>query len=198
VSESVILHVPPADGAPGLLLRPWREQDMPALIAAYRDPVLRHWSTIAINDEADARRWLASRDEGWATGERYSFAVCEAAGKSEGDSEGSDEHLPFANVTIKALAPGKSSAEVGYWTAAQARGKGVAPRALQELTGWAFALPREKPLERLDLLHTVGNDASCRVAQKAQYAFDSVVPPLPPTFLNEGHLHIRTRLETPR
>jgi hypothetical protein len=37
------LTVRPSATAAGLLLRPWTEQDIPAMIAAYRDPVMRRW-----------------------------------------------------------------------------------------------------------------------------------------------------------
>jgi hypothetical protein len=38
----------------------------------------------------------------------------------------------------------------------------------------------------------VGNQASCRVADKAGFAFSAMMPPLPPEFPQEGHLHIRS------
>ena len=47
------------------------------------------------------------------------------------------------------------------------------------------------PLERLELIHSVGNHASCRVAEKAGFAFSAVLPPLLPDFPDDGHLHIR-------
>ena len=45
----------------------------------------------------------------------------------------------------------------------------------------------------VELLHTVGNEGSCRVAQKCGYVLDSVLPPLPPKFPDEGHRHLRKR-----
>ncbi|WP_406461159.1 GNAT family N-acetyltransferase [Streptomyces sp. NBC_01622] len=42
------------------------------------------------------------------------------------------------NVVLKDVSPGKSAAEVGYWTASPARGRGVAPRALDAVTDPAF------------------------------------------------------------
>jgi len=37
------LTVPSSSTASGLLLRPWTEQDIPAMVAAHRDPVMRRW-----------------------------------------------------------------------------------------------------------------------------------------------------------
>jgi hypothetical protein len=48
-----------------------------------------------------------------------------------------------------------------------------------------------RPLERLELLHAVGNHASCRVADKAGFILSQLLPPLLPEFPDDGHLHIR-------
>jgi hypothetical protein len=85
-------------------------------------------------------------------------------------------------VVLKEVASGKPSAEVGYWTAAQARGRGVAPRAVEALTGWAFDAPGADGLEQLELLHQVDNPTSCRVAHKSGYDLDTVLPAAPPSF----------------
>jgi RimJ/RimL family protein N-acetyltransferase len=84
-----------------------------------------------------------------------------------------------------------TSGEVGYWVASAARGRGIAPRALSAVCAWAFTDPGGRPFERLDLIHTVGNEASCRVADKAGFAFAAMLPPLPPGFPDDGHLHVR-------
>jgi RimJ/RimL family protein N-acetyltransferase len=182
---TVILSTESAAAAPALQLRPWRTGDLPALVAAHRDPALRDWLTTSINDEADARRWLAAQDDGWAAGTRLSFAVMEAAPGTGGRVAG--------HVVVKGLTPGQVSAEVGYWTAAHARGRGIAPRALDAVSRWTLATWRESetPLERLQLFHAAGNHASCRVAHKALFTLETVLPPQPPAFPAEGHLHIR-------
>lgn len=36
-----------------------------------------------------------------------------------------------------------------------------------------------------------GNHASCRVADKAGFRLSGTLPPLPPEFLNDAHLHTR-------
>jgi hypothetical protein len=38
-----VLVVERSATVPGLLLRPWAERDVPAIVAAYRDPVMRQW-----------------------------------------------------------------------------------------------------------------------------------------------------------
>jgi RimJ/RimL family protein N-acetyltransferase len=80
---------------------------------------------------------------------------------------------------------------------APARGRGIAARAVDAVRGWAFGLPRRRPLERLELIHSVGNHASCRVAEKAGFGFSAVLPPMLPDFPDDGHLHIRRASQLP-
>ncbi len=74
----------------------------------------------------------------------------------------------------------------GNWTAAHARGRGAAPRALEALTDWAFDSPATGSLQRLELLHQVDNTASCRVADKTRYRLEGVLPAAPPAFPWKG------------
>ncbi|POX48779.1 GNAT family N-acetyltransferase [Streptomyces sp. Ru71] len=173
---TALLRTEAAEGAPALLLRPWDRGDAPRLARAHRDPALRRWATAPVHDEASATRWIQVQRDGWDSGDRYAFAVVEPA-PAEAELVG--------HVALKRTADG---AEVGYWTAAHARGRAVAPRALRALTEWAFA---SFGLSRLDLLHQTDNTASCRVAQKAGYALCGLLPAAPPDFPLPGHLHTR-------
>lgn len=165
--------------AGSLVLRPWLPGDLTVLLDAYRDPAVQAGSRAPVEDEEAAARWLRDQDEGRASGLRHSFAVVDTA---LGDG-------PAGNVVLAYPAPGSGSAEVGYWTAAHARGRGIAPQALEALTDWAFTAFAGDGLVRLDLLHEVDNEASCRVAEKAGY-FAEVLPARPP-WPREGHRHVR-------
>lgn len=170
--------------AEGLLLRPFRDEDAPALVEIYRDETLRRFTRTPVTDLGAAAHWLDLQYRGWADGVRYSFAVLEP--RASGPAE------LVANVALKRGTPGGPVAEVGYWTAAAARGRGLAPRALEAVTGWAFAAFAAEGLVRLDLLHQVDNPASCRVAEKTGYRFEEVLTALPPEFPLDGHRHSRT------
>jgi RimJ/RimL family protein N-acetyltransferase len=178
------LTVPPLATLPGLLLRPWTEEDVPALVAAHRDPVMRHWLRHLATTTDEARRIIQARCAEIRAGTGFSFAVLRA------DADGVPGEL-VGGVSIRRLDREAVSGEVGYWVTASARGQGIAPRALNTACEWAFRLPRHRPLERLELIHAVGNHASCRVADKAGFALTAVLPPLLPEFPNDGHLHIR-------
>lgn len=163
-----------------LVLRPWLPGDITVLLDAYRDPAIQAGSRAPVADAAAAERWLRDQEEGRETGLRHSFAVVDTA---LGDR-------PVGNVALVRPAPGSAAAEVGYWTAAPARGRGIAPQALEALTDWAFTSFAAEGLVRLDLLHQVDNEASCRVAEKAGYGFAEVLPAHPPWPL-AGHRHER-------
>ena len=153
-----------------LTLRPWAPDDLESLVDIYRDQGIRRSTSLPVENADDARRWLAVQQQGWETGDRLSFAVHD------------DRHGLAGYVALKKLA------EVGYWTAAHARGQGVAPRALNALTIWAFDT---YTLDRIDLLHQADNVASCRVAEKVHYRLDRIMPAHPPAYPQDGHLHTR-------
>ena len=182
----LFLRADATPSAPALVLRPWGTEDIAALVDVCRDPALRQWTSIAVENDADATRWVREQERGRAAGDRFGFAVLEVR-------PGTDHGQLAGGAVLKGVAPGTPSAEVGYWTAAHARGRGIAPRALEALTGWAFDTFGDGGLGRLELLHQVDNLASCRVAQKSRYDFDRVLPASPPDFPLDGHLHARHR-----
>jgi len=182
--------VPASVTSPGLLLRPWTEQDIPAMVAAYRDPVMRHWLPHPVTSTQEAERIIQARSADRRAGTGFSFAVLRT------DADGVAGDL-VGGVSIRRLDHEAVSGEVGYWVTASSRGQGIAPRALNAACDWAFGLPRRRPLEQLELIHAVGNHASCRVADKAGFALAGVLPPLLPEFPNDGHLHIRLAGQPP-
>ena len=63
-------------------------------------------------------------------------------------------------------------AEVGYWLALDARGRGHATRAVNLICGWGFEI---LDLERIELLAATGNPASQRVADRAGFTREAVL-----------------------
>ncbi|MBC3842751.1 GNAT family N-acetyltransferase [Streptacidiphilus sp. 4-A2] len=175
------LTVAPTPTGPALTLRPWRVADVPAVVAAHRDEAMRRWLMRPVDDADEARAWIADQHQGWADGTHLSWAV-------------EEEGTLVGYFTVKAANPPVTLATgVGYWTVAAARGKGVASRCVETATQWLFGGQDLMPADEIELLHTVGNEGSCRVAQKCGYALDSILPPLPPQFPHEGHRHLRKR-----
>ena len=175
--------VPATPTAPALRLRPWTEDDIPAIVEAHRDPMLRRWLRHPVTTYADAARMVRARRADAEAGAGYSFAILQV-------EPGRADQL-VGSVSVRGLTPVAVAAEVGYWVAAAARGRGVAPRSVDAIAAWTLAQPRQRPLERLELLHSIGNHASCRVAEKTGFRLSAILPPLPPDFPDDGHLHIR-------
>ncbi|GAB4101272.1 GNAT family N-acetyltransferase [Micromonospora taraxaci] len=140
--------------AEDLLLRPWRDEDAPAVREALRDPAIAQWNPQGggpIDDEI-ALSWVRRRAD-WSAGDHASMAVTSAV---DGGLLGS--------VSLHRIHDGDAS--IGYWTVPAARGRQVAGRAVLRLTDWAFV---DLGLHRVELCHAVANPASCRVADRAGY-----------------------------
>lgn len=192
-----ILTVPATVDAPALTLRRWLPRDAPALVAAHTDPAMRRWLLRHIANEDEARETIAQHHDAWEDGVRFAFAVLEhppadRVGDSAGAPLGGPIGWPIGGVTIRRLDPRSDVAEVGYWTAPAARGRAVAARATHAALEWATTLWRrqERPLRRFELIHTLGNDASCRVAQKLGFAYECEHPPSL-KYPEPAHLHVR-------
>src|SRR5690606_23742235 len=115
---------------PALHLRPWRADDATELAAAQRDPLLRRWLLDPVGDEAAARDTIDKSVDAWRAGTGYGFCVREATADTE-------PGRLLGGAVVKMTSDfGDNAAEVGYWTVAAARGRGVAPRAVAALVDW--------------------------------------------------------------
>jgi RimJ/RimL family protein N-acetyltransferase len=108
-----------------------------------------------------ARTWFERYEEARGDGSREAFAIV------------ADDGREFLGL---ALAPQidreTRTAELGYVVAPAARGRGVATEALRRLTDWAFA---ELGMLRLELLISVDNTGSKKVAERCGYVRDGVL-----------------------
>jgi RimJ/RimL family protein N-acetyltransferase len=146
-----------------VLLRPWRDSDVPQMVEACKDPEIPMWT--AVQDPyttADAEAWVRGElAAGEPPGDRVSFAVA---------SPEDDERL-LAAMSIQRIFRGKTG-EIGYWTAPWARGQGVMTRAVRLLATWSFG---EFELRRIELIIAVENTGSNRVAEKAGFTNEGVL-----------------------
>jgi RimJ/RimL family protein N-acetyltransferase len=186
-----------ADGdRPALCLRPWLRADMPDLLAATAEeypsnglgshPDLAHrfeqrWS--GPRNAAEAELWLSGQERGWKHGDWLTFAVTDVSrGKAVG-------HVGLWNRDGGQVGTGEQG-EIGYWTAADSRGRGIAPAAVRAVTGWAFGSFGADRLPRIMLVHDLDNGASCRVAAKSGYPLERTSPANPPLWFSDGHIHV--------
>jgi RimJ/RimL family protein N-acetyltransferase len=105
--------------------------------------------------------WLAGYEDGREEGTRAAFAIVD-------ERDGGFLGIAVAPEIDRA----SRTAELGYVVAPAARGRGVASEALRLMTAWAFA---ELGMERLELLISVENEASKRVAARCGYVREGVL-----------------------
>lgn len=139
----------------GVRLRPWRPSDAGTVVAAYADPGIQRWHCRSMT-AAEAGDWVGGWPARWRAETGAGWAVT-AGGAVAGQ------------VSLRRIDLADGAAEVSYWVLPGARGRGVAGRALQTLTGWAFAV---LGLHRLEVHHSTVNTASCRVADRASYPLE--------------------------
>jgi RimJ/RimL family protein N-acetyltransferase len=88
--------------AGALRLRPWREDDADAVVAAMQDPVMQLWNGLPATTRSDALAFLRRRGD-WSTGDHASWAV---TGPTTGALLGS--------VSLHSIAVAQGNAQVGY------------------------------------------------------------------------------------
>lgn len=140
-------------------LRPWRIGDAEAVYQACQDPEIHRWvGTPWPYEPHHAEDFVSGRFGGWVDG-AAPLAIVDSA---------SDAVL--GSITVHP--PWEVRASVGYWLAPNARGRGVATRALRLVAAWALA---EMPIQRLQLYTLVGNDRSGAVAERAGFVREGVL-----------------------
>jgi RimJ/RimL family protein N-acetyltransferase len=148
----------PSDGT--IRLEPLDEAHLDGLAELGRDPDVQRYTYVPSPwVEGFERTWLERYDQ--ADGSRAGFALVD---------ERDTSFLGMAALVTLDL-EGRQ-AEAGYIVSPQARGRGVASRALTLLTDWALG---ELGLERVELRITDGNEASMRVAEKCGYVREGVL-----------------------
>jgi len=164
-------------GDGGLVLRPWRTDDAPAVLEAHTDPVILRWHRRSLDSIEEARELIAGWAEEWTAETRACWAVTDSTGTTLG-------RLSLRTVL------GLGTGEVGYWVLPAARGGGVAPMAVRAATSWALD---DLGLHRIELVHSVANQPSCRVAAKAGYELEGTMrsAQLHADGWHDMHLHAR-------
>jgi RimJ/RimL family protein N-acetyltransferase len=142
---------------PPVLLRPWSETDVPAIVAACQDISIARWSPVIPfpYQASDALGWLQAQQPMRLAGDRLDLAVVHAETGSVLGAVG----LGSMSATLR-------TAEVGYWLTAEARGHGYMTTAVRLLARWAFD---RLELARLALTTDPDNAQSQRVAERCGF-----------------------------
>ena len=144
-------------------LRPWRADDVPELARCCSDDEIARWldSVPQPYGEADAAAYIGRTAQWWQEGSFWPFAVT-----------GADDGRLLGAMGIGWTDERVRAAEAGYWIRREARGQGIAVRALRLVSGWAF---ESVGVRRLQLRTEIDNEPSQRVAEKAGFTREGVL-----------------------
>ncbi|MEV0268275.1 GNAT family N-acetyltransferase [Hamadaea sp. NPDC050747] len=139
-----------------VVVRPWRQSDVDAVVAAYADPAVQRWHVRTMTGE-EALGWIESWPRYWSAERAASWAIT-----------GPDD-VALGQVGLRQVDLFEGHAHVSYWVRPEARGRGMAVAATEAVIAWCFG---EVGLHRLQLSHSTANEASCRVAAKLGFAVE--------------------------
>jgi RimJ/RimL family protein N-acetyltransferase len=138
-------------------LRPWREDDAPAVYEACQDEEIHHWIPVI------PRPYTMEHARAFVRGEAapditHSLAITEA-----------DAVVGAIGLRVSDQ---NRTGHIGYWCAPEARGRGITTRALHLLSRHGL---QELGLQRLELITDPDNKASQRVAEKVGFRREGVL-----------------------
>lgn len=143
-------------------LRPWRGTDLATVVEASRDPYIPKVTTVpAPFTKGAGERWLDRQDVRSRSGLGISLAIAE--------NESGREAAVGAVVLMHR---GRGVHGLGYWLLREARGRGLASRAVALVVDWALAQPA---VAELEALVEPWNEESIRVAERAGFWRDSLL-----------------------
>jgi RimJ/RimL family protein N-acetyltransferase len=162
MGERVLPTPPLADEV--VLLRPWREADVPAKLMAFGDPVVQRfsWPRTTPYTEDDARSFFVEQEQARLRGEEVCFALAEP----------SDDEVVLGGGSLYDVDREQGRAAVGYWLAPEARGRGVVTHAVRLVARWVF---EELGAARLELTCGPDTHASQRVAERCGFVCEGVL-----------------------
>jgi RimJ/RimL family protein N-acetyltransferase len=139
-----------------LVLRPWTEDDIEALVTGCNDP--------------EVSRWIPTIPHPYTRDDALAFIRGEVRGDHEAMAIELDGRV-VGGIGMS-LNSHRYKATVGYWMAASSRGQGLCTRALRLLARHALD---ELGLQRVDLTADPDNVASQRVAEKVGFQREGVL-----------------------
>jgi RimJ/RimL family protein N-acetyltransferase len=151
-------------------LRGWGPPDVEALASAGTDELIRRFRGSQPSNEAEARDWLADVEPARLRGERLELAIADVA-----------TDVVLGSITLWSVSVNHRSASVNYWVRREARGRGVAVRAVCMLASWCFD---RLGLARLQLFVDPENIGSQRVAERCGFVREGLL---------RSHLEIASR-----
>ena len=153
--RGVLRHPDPplSDGV--ITLRAMTGADADALTAACQDPEIPRWTRVPVPyRRADALAWVASSELELDAGVTIGWLAVDA------------EDRLLASISVMQIDRARGTGEIGYWVAREARGRGIATRAVRLVSEWATS---ELGLTTLEIVVHEDNALSHAVARAAGF-----------------------------
>lgn len=144
----------------GLVLRPWQQDDVAAVLTAFACPEIQRWHVRRLDTPEEAAEWVGQWAGRWETETAASWAVV------DGDDQ------PLGQIGLRNISLAEGSASLSYWVTPAARGRSIAVRSVEALSAWAF---ESIGFNRLNIQHSTTNTASCRVAERTGYRVEGTL-----------------------
>jgi RimJ/RimL family protein N-acetyltransferase len=138
-----------------LVLRRPVDFDAEQILALALDPAVRRWNPIRTVEDVDTARSWCRQNADWSVGDHATWVVLDKSSTL------------VATCALYDISLTEATAGIGYRVSPTARGRGVARSCVNAVTRWAF---EEYHLARVQLAHSVENDASCHVALASGFA----------------------------
>ena len=153
----------PPLAAAGVLLRPWADADADGIVLAVADAEIPRWTRVPQPYlRRDAVGFIASQEPMRRRGEHLGLALVDPA----------DPAHVLGSLSLLRPHWEDGRAEIGWWVAAPARGRGLATAGATLLSRWAL---RRLGLARIDCFVDAENLPSQRVAERAGFQRDGVL-----------------------
>lgn len=164
-----------------IALRPFRVTDAGAIVESCKDPDIPRFTMMPeAMTEDRARQWIEQGLEWWPRG-LARFAVTLPP---------SDECVGQIGIQFEFSA---RRAQTFYWLDRRVRGRGVASKALNLVTEWAF---RDHDIVRVQLVTHLDNEASQRVAMRCGFRREGVLRAWEPVKTEQPDVVMWSRLVT--
>jgi RimJ/RimL family protein N-acetyltransferase len=148
-----------------ILLRPFRFGDTEDLFAAVRESLteLKPWMSWAHDGYSlqEAKDFIRITRARWQDGTLFAFAITDVKNESI-----------LGGCSLSHIHPVYHLCNLGYWVRTSRRGEGIAVRATKLAARYAF---ENVGLIRVEIVMSVKNNASRRVAEKAGAHYEGIL-----------------------
>src|SRR5262249_23953104 len=117
---------PVLSGDAGVVLRPWNQGDVGAIVDGFGDPETQRWQ-LSRYDESEAWDWVAAWEPRWRSETDAGWAVCAA-----------DDGEALGVISIREMSLAYGWGSLSYWTRPAFRGRGLATAAARAVGHWAI------------------------------------------------------------